>query len=76
MADEKPTTEATTTEPRGAGHRRGDHHRGDVRGDPSWPGAGPEGGPVPGDPRTEPVATAEQSHVAGRVGPPTIAQDQ
>lgn len=31
--------------------------------------------PVPGDPSTEPVATAEQSHVDGRVGPPTIAQD-
>lgn len=31
--------------------------------------------PVPGDPSTEPVATAEQSHVEGRVGPPTIAQD-
>jgi hypothetical protein len=31
--------------------------------------------PVPGDPSTEPVATALQSHVAGRVGPPTIAQD-
>ena len=31
--------------------------------------------PVPGDPSTEPVATAQQSHVAGRVGPPTIAQD-
>jgi hypothetical protein len=38
-------------------------------------GAGPEGGPVPGDPSTEPVATALQSHVAGRVGPPTIPQD-
>jgi hypothetical protein len=31
---------------------------------------------VPGDPSTEPVATAEQSHVDGRVGPPTIAQDK
>jgi hypothetical protein len=31
--------------------------------------------PVPGDPRTEPVATASQSWVAGRVGPATIAQD-
>lgn len=31
--------------------------------------------PVAGDPSTEPVATAQQSHVAGRVGPPTIAQD-
>jgi hypothetical protein len=38
-------------------------------------GAGPAGGPVPGDPSTEPVATALQSHVVGRVGPPTIAQD-
>ena len=38
-------------------------------------GAGPEGGPVPGDPSSEPVATDAQSHVAGRVGPPTIAQD-
>lgn len=38
-------------------------------------GAGPEGGPVPGDPSSEPVATAAQSYVAGRVGPPTIAQD-
>lgn len=37
--------------------------------------AGPEGGPVPGDPSTEPVATAGQSHVAGRVGPATIAED-
>ena len=32
--------------------------------------------PIPGDPATEPVATAEQSHVNGRVGPPTIAQDE
>jgi hypothetical protein len=31
--------------------------------------------PVPGDPSTEPVATGAQSHVAGRVGPPTFAQD-
>ena len=31
--------------------------------------------PVPGDPSTEPVATAEQSHVEGRVGAATIAQD-
>jgi hypothetical protein len=31
--------------------------------------------PVAGDPSTELVATAEQSHVDGRVGPPTIAQD-
>lgn len=31
--------------------------------------------PVKGDPSTEPVATAQQSHRAGRVGPPTIAQD-
>jgi hypothetical protein len=31
--------------------------------------------PVPGDPATEPVATAAQSHVAGRVGPPTVEQD-
>jgi hypothetical protein len=38
-------------------------------------GAGPAGGPVPGDPSTEPVATAAQSHVAGRVGPPSIPQD-
>lgn len=39
-------------------------------------GAGPEGGPVAGDPSTEPVATAAQSHVAGRVGPPSIQQDE
>lgn len=39
-------------------------------------GAGPEGGPVPGDPSSEPVATAAQSHVAGRVGPPSIQQDE
>jgi hypothetical protein len=38
-------------------------------------GAGPAGGPVPGDPSTEPVATAAQSHVPGRVGPPSIPQD-
>lgn len=31
--------------------------------------------PIPGDVRTEPVSTAAQSHVKGRVGPPTIAQD-
>lgn len=31
--------------------------------------------PTPGDPATEPVATAAQSHVDGRVGPPTVAQD-
>ena len=31
--------------------------------------------PTPGDVRTEPVSTAEQSHVKGRVGPPTIQQD-
>lgn len=37
-----------------------------------------EYGRVPGDVRTEPVATAAQTarpDVAGRVGPPTIAQD-
>ena len=28
-----------------------------------------------GDPSTEPVATAQQSHVDGRVGPPSIAAD-
>jgi len=38
-------------------------------------GAGPEGGPIPGDPSSEPVATAQQSWVQGRVGPPTIPQD-
>lgn len=38
-------------------------------------GAGPEGGPVPGDPSSEPVATAAQSWVEGRVGPPSIQQD-
>jgi hypothetical protein len=37
--------------------------------------AGPAGGPVPGDPSSEPVATAAQSHVPGRVGPPSIQQD-
>lgn len=31
--------------------------------------------PTPGDVRTEPVATAAQSHVAGRVGPATVPQD-
>ena len=31
--------------------------------------------PTPGDPRTEPVATAEQSWVPGRVGPRTIPED-
>jgi hypothetical protein len=31
--------------------------------------------PTPGDPRTEPVATAAQSWVPGRVGPATIAED-
>ena len=31
--------------------------------------------PTPGDPRTEPVATAAESWVAGRVGPRTIAED-
>ncbi len=31
--------------------------------------------PVPGDPATEPVATAAQSHVAGRVGPRTVPED-
>lgn len=31
--------------------------------------------PTAGDPRTEPVATADQSWVAGRVGPRTIAED-
>jgi len=31
--------------------------------------------PTPGDPRTEPVATAAQSWVAGRVGPRTIPED-
>jgi hypothetical protein len=39
-------------------------------------GAGPEGGPVPGDPSSEPVATGAQSHVIGRVGPPSIQQDE
>lgn len=34
-------------------------------------------GPIPGDVRTEPVATAQQAARDGneRVGPPTIAQD-
>lgn len=31
--------------------------------------------PTPGDVRTEPVATAAQSHVAGRVGPATVPED-
>lgn len=31
--------------------------------------------PTPGDVRTEPVSTAAQSGVAGRVGPPSIQQD-
>jgi hypothetical protein len=31
--------------------------------------------PTPGDVRTEPVATAYQSHVEGRVGPRTIQED-
>jgi len=31
--------------------------------------------PTPGDPRTEPVATADQSWVPGRVGPRTIPED-
>lgn len=31
--------------------------------------------PVPGDPTTEPVATAAQSHVPGRVGPVTVPED-
>lgn len=31
--------------------------------------------PTPGDPATEPVATAAQSHVPGRVGPRTIPED-
>jgi hypothetical protein len=31
--------------------------------------------PTPGDPRTEPVATAAQSWVPGRVGPATIEED-
>jgi len=37
-----------------------------------------EGGrvvPTPGDPRTEPVATAAQSWVPGRVGPRTVPED-
>ena len=38
-------------------------------------GAGPEGGPIAGDPSSEPVATAAQSWRAGRTGPPSIAQD-
>jgi hypothetical protein len=29
--------------------------------------------PAPGDVSTEPVSTAQQSHVDGRVGPPTIS---
>lgn len=38
--------------------------------------AGPAGGPVPGDPSSEPVATALQSWDPGmRTGPQTIAQD-
>jgi len=31
--------------------------------------------PTPGNPATEPVATAAQSHVPGRVGPRTITED-
>lgn len=38
-------------------------------------GAGPEGGPIAGDPSSEPVATAAQSWGTGRTGPPSIAQD-
>lgn len=38
-------------------------------------GAGPEGGPIAGDPSSEPVATAAQSWGPGRTGPPSIAQD-
>ena len=68
MADEQVNTTADTTEPPLEG------------GTPEGPfteggGAGPEGGPVPGDPSSEPVATAAQSHVKGRVGPPSIPQD-
>lgn len=69
MADTtKPSTRADVTEPPLEG------------GEPIPPlagtgGAGPGGGPIPGDPSSEQVATAQQSHVAGRVGPPTVAQD-
>jgi len=68
MADENVNTTADTTEPPLEG------------GTPEAPlaegvGAGPEGGPVPGDPSSEQVATAAQSHVKGRVGPPSIPQD-
>ena len=39
-------------------------------------GNGPEGGPIPGDPSSEPVATALQSWGGGtRTGPQTIAED-
>lgn len=61
-ADES-TTEPTTAEP-------------DTEGGPAaFVLAGPEGGPVPGDPSSEPVATEGQSHVPGRVGPATIVED-
>jgi hypothetical protein len=68
MADEKVNTTADETSPPLG------------EGTPEAPlaegvGAGPEGGPVPGDPSSEQVATAAQSHVKGRVGPPSIPQD-
>ena len=63
MADDNVNTTADTTEPPLG------------EGTPEAPFAGPEGGPVPGDPSSEQVATAAQSHVSGRVGPPSIPQD-
>ena len=72
MADEKTTAEQASTEKTTAPEVETREETAEA----TSAGAGPEGGPVPGDPSSEPVATAAQSHVAGRVGPPSIQQDE
>lgn len=67
MADEK--TAAESTEPTASTVAAPVGQSADI-------GAGPEGGPIPGDPSSEPVATALQSWGPGtRTGPQTIAED-
>ena len=78
MADEKTTTAKPddATEPAADTSTSGEPEAATTaEPDDATGPAGPEGGPVPGDPSSEPVATAAQSWVEGRVGPPSIQQD-
>ena len=87
MADEKTTTEQTSAEQTSDAPEVATREETAEQTDESAAGAaddprGPipmddEGNiiPTPGDVRTEPVSTAAESHVKGRVGPPSIQQD-